>query len=92
MQESTGFCRNCDRQVLIRRKSTNHVLHLLLTLCTFGLWLIIWLLVGVRVGGWRCSACGSPTRAKIPILRTIILAIGVGLIAMMVITMIAVSG
>ena len=39
-QEATGFCRNCNRQVMIRRKGTNHVLHLLLTLCTAGLWLI----------------------------------------------------
>jgi hypothetical protein len=31
--------------LLSQRKKTNHVLHLLLTLVTGGLWLIVWLLV-----------------------------------------------
>ena len=57
-QEATGFCKACNRQVMIRRKGTNHVLHLLLTLVTLGFWLIIWALVSFKIGGWRCSQCG----------------------------------
>lgn len=57
-QEATGFCKACNRQVMIRRKGTNHVLHLLLTLVTLGLWVIIWLLMSIKIGGWRCSECG----------------------------------
>jgi len=43
---------------MIRRKGTNHVLHLLLTVLTAGLWLIVWILVSIKIGGWRCSQCG----------------------------------
>ena len=56
--EATGFCKSCDRQVMIHRRSPNHVLHLLLTLLTGGLWLFIWILASIRIGGWRCSQCG----------------------------------
>lgn len=57
-QEATGFCRGCNRQVLLRRKGTNHVLHLLLTVFTAGLWLIVWVIASIKIGGWRCSLCG----------------------------------
>jgi hypothetical protein len=57
-QEATGFCKKCDHQVMIRRKGTSHVLHLLLTILTAGIWLIVWILVSIKVGGWRCSQCG----------------------------------
>jgi hypothetical protein len=30
-----------------RRKKVNHVLHFILTLCTFGLWLPVWFIVAV---------------------------------------------
>ena len=68
-QESTGFCQACDRQVMVRRKTANHVLHFLLTvffgwitiplLCIGGLfWLMIWVMSSIRFGGWRCTVCG----------------------------------
>lgn len=52
-QESSGFCSFCNTQVLIRRKSANHILHLLVTIvlgvvtipffCIGGIiWLLIW--------------------------------------------------
>ena len=59
--ESTGFCKHCDRKTLLRRKRPNHVLHLLLTIITAGIWLIVWILVSIQIGGWRCSQCGSKT-------------------------------
>jgi len=40
----------------------NHVLHLLLTILTAGLWSIVWLLASIRIGGWRCEHCGSRVR------------------------------
>lgn len=64
VQEATGFCKVCQRQVMIRRAGTNHVLHLLLSIFTAGLWLPIWILSSIKIGGWRCSACGSRTTAK----------------------------
>lgn len=59
VQEATGFCKRCNKQVMIRRPGTNHVLHLLLSIVTVGIWLIVWVLTAIKIGGWRCSQCGS---------------------------------
>jgi hypothetical protein len=57
--EETGkFCRTCQRPVMARRRTTNHVLQLLITVCTCGLWVIPWILMSIRFGGWRCALCG----------------------------------
>ena len=39
--------------VIVRGQRCNHVLHLLLTLVTLGLWLIVWVLVAIMTGGQR---------------------------------------
>jgi zinc-ribbon domain len=57
-QEASGFCKGCNRQVVVRRQGTNHVLHLLLALVTVGIWIPIWLLLSIKIGGWRCGSCG----------------------------------
>ena len=58
-QQTSKHCRYCKKQVLVNRQGTNHLLHLFLTLFTGGLWLIIWILCSIKIGGWRCSICGS---------------------------------
>ena len=58
-EESSGFCEMCNKQVLVRRKGTNHLLHLILSILTAGVWIIIWILASIKIGGWRCSQCGS---------------------------------
>lgn len=65
MQQATGFCKKCNQDRLVARKGTNHVLHLLLTICTGGLWLFIWVLSLIKIGGWRCQSCGSSAKAKL---------------------------
>ena len=61
--ETSKFCKTCNKQVLARRKGVNHILHLILSLCTVGFWVIIWILVVIsniiRVGEWRCSVCAE---------------------------------
>lgn len=59
MQYKSGFCKKCDENRKVERPGVNHILHLLLTIVTGGLWLIVWLGVSIRFGGWRCSTCGS---------------------------------
>lgn len=59
VQEATGFCKFCNKQVMIRRKGTNHILHLILSIITCGLWIIVWILVSIKIGGWRCTQCGT---------------------------------
>lgn len=54
-----GFCKQCNAPRPVFRKGTNHILHLLLTILTAGLWLLVWIGVAVKFGGWRCQQCGS---------------------------------
>lgn len=81
-EESTGWCRCCQAQRLIRRPGTSHVLHLLLAVITLGLWIPIWLLCSIRFGGWRCTQCGSRVSRTIGVGEIIatIAAIGLGLL------------
>ncbi len=65
IQEKSGFCATCEQHVLVRRKGTNHLLHLLLSLVTAGLWIIIWILVSVKIGGWRCAQCGGTNVSQV---------------------------
>ena len=53
-------CPHCDRHVLARRQSTNQVLHLLLTLLTCGLWLLVWMSMDTagKLQPWLCTQCG----------------------------------
>jgi len=58
-QEKSGHCKQCKEMRVVRRPGTNHILHLILTVLTAGLWLIVWIGVSIKFGGWRCSTCGS---------------------------------
>lgn len=59
-----GFCKKCDSNRKLERPRANHILHLILTILTAGLWIIVWILVGLQIGGWRCSTCGSTKVAR----------------------------
>jgi hypothetical protein len=74
MHQTSAFCWSCDAQTLHQRPGVNHILHLLLSIVTLGLWLIVWLLVSIQVGGWRCSRCG---RMKSSIFGTAIATVAV---------------
>ena len=39
--------------VMVKGKRVNHLLHLVLTLCTLGLWAIVWLIVSIAGGEKR---------------------------------------
>jgi hypothetical protein len=74
--ESTGFCRVCNKQSLLRRRGTNHILHLLLTIVTFGWWSLAWLSFSLKLGGgWRCGQCGAKARVKRGMRETVLLSI-----------------
>lgn len=64
-EKKSGLCKNCNKRVVVFRKGTNHILHLILTLVTFGVWLIVWFGVSVKFGGWRCVECGSTSVSKV---------------------------
>ena len=56
-QETSKFCRRCDKQVLAIRPGTSRLRQLLLTFITLGLWSIVWIIDAIRRPGWRCSEC-----------------------------------
>ena len=60
LEQTARMCISCDEQRLHVRQGVNHVLHLLLTVLTGGLWAIIWLALALALKpSWRCGRCGS---------------------------------
>lgn len=55
----SGFCKQCNERRKIERERPSHLLHLILTILTFGIWLIVWIGVSIKFGGWRCATCGA---------------------------------
>jgi hypothetical protein len=55
-----AFCSHCQKQTMAQGTKPNHILHLILSILTLGLWLPIWLLITIgKVGGYRCTSCGN---------------------------------
>ncbi len=54
-----AFCKKCDKKTIHLQPSTSHVLHLILSLITFGVWVIIWFIVAASNNSQKeCSVCG----------------------------------
>ena len=62
------YCPEDDRMVLAERQTPNHILHLLLTIISAGMWLIVWIPVAIvnDFNAYRCPICGGKTRHKAP--------------------------
>lgn len=54
------YCPNHGK-VLAVQETPNHILHLILSLITGGLWLIVWIVLLMKGSPLRCPACGSVT-------------------------------
>ena len=52
-------CKTCGKPTMHLVERPNHILHLLLTVFTFGLWLIVWLFMGMSEKKATCAVCGS---------------------------------
>lgn len=60
-KSGTFYCKTCQAKRLGHAPAPNHILHLLLTLVTFGFWAPVWLLITLFSGGrYHCSVCGNP--------------------------------
>lgn len=79
---SSGFCPICEKQKKIQRPRINHVLHLLLSLCTLGIWIFVWILLSIRIGEWRCSTCGTRVKrtSEIILMKSLIILLAILLI------------
>ncbi len=76
------YCPQCRSQTVHEAKDVSHVLHLILSVLTGGLWLPIWLWYGL--GGSRvyhCRQCGSEYRSTLS--RWTARLIGVAMIAVL---------
>ena len=64
-------CPNCDQVQPHNTTKVNHILHLLLTIFTAGLWLIVWLGVSVTFGKRKatCAGCGFTPRTARRVVR-----------------------
>jgi len=55
-----AHCRKCNAQTIHLQQGTSHVLHLLLSLITFGIWVPVWALVAISNSGQKhCTQCGK---------------------------------
>jgi hypothetical protein len=55
-----AYCNACQKNVMAQSNKPNHVLHLILTVVTAGLWGLVWLLLAAgAIGGYRCTQCGQ---------------------------------
>ena len=61
MSKNTSLiCEYCGKSTLHTQASINHILHLILTILTGGVWLIVWILLALTSDdSWRCSECGK---------------------------------
>jgi len=57
------WCSVCKQQTASSQQTANHLLHLVLTLLTFGSWMFVWIFLVFSPGPKRCNACGSTTRS-----------------------------
>ena len=62
---SQGFCPECDKKVLTLKTPVNHILHFILSLFSFGLWIPVWLVVSIAndLTPWRCNSCGTVVKS-----------------------------
>lgn len=58
---NTAYCKHCKKQIAAK-KCCNHVLHCILSICTGGLWIIIWILAIFADDNYRCSECGQKVK------------------------------
>lgn len=60
------FCEEEVAMVLAEKQTPNHLLHLVLTLLTAGLWVFVWAILIVTSGPYRCPHCGAKTLRYVP--------------------------
>ena len=63
-QSKRAHCPICDTTGPHTREvgRVNHILHLILSILTGGIWLFVWLLLAIlpnKKGKWSCGNCGA---------------------------------
>lgn len=54
-----AYCPKCKDQVMGIGSRPSHVMHLILSVITGGVWLIVWAFFALRRGSLKCVKCGG---------------------------------
>ena len=54
-------CKDCGQMRPFSKPGTSHLIHFVLSICTFGFWSPIWILCGLKsvFTPFRCPQCGK---------------------------------
>lgn len=55
-------CKDCGRETVHRDRTPDTTLHLVLSIATFGVWLLVWLMLYVFRSRPVCKVCGRRNR------------------------------
>lgn len=57
------YCPRCDATMPCEKNGLNHILHIILSVITGGMWLIIYALlaIGGSFNAWKCQKCWKRT-------------------------------
>lgn len=66
VKQGSAWCATCRRQTLHEKPKINNTLHLILTVLTLGIWLLVWAGLGLASASkrLRCTVCGSKQGAS----------------------------
>jgi len=67
IEEQLQYCSKCNKTTKHQRNNSKSsgfmiLIHFILTIVTWGAWLllvIIWKVLNAKIGGWKCSECGT---------------------------------
>lgn len=60
-QKQTGrYCNHCKKNIMATKTTPNHILHLILTIFTAGMWGVVWMILYFKES-FRCTECGMET-------------------------------
>lgn len=67
IEETLKHCKKCGKKTTHMRNINKTglimlLVHIALTICTAGVWLVLlvlWKVLNTKVGGWMCKECGK---------------------------------
>ncbi len=58
--QTMKYCKACKSKTMHVQPSTSHILHLLLSIITSGIWIVIWIIIAMNNSSKaQCTQCGK---------------------------------
>lgn len=64
IKKAQRYCADEQKLVLAEQQTPNHLLHLALSVLTFGIWVPVWLILCIFEKPFRCPSCGGKTMSR----------------------------